>query len=79
MSDSCRDMSLDKAESFIKKEGREVLRQMLQNYLNHLGSGNVGDHVINARGKILNHKRMGTRHIGDFDTNATKRLAMTHS
>ena len=50
-------LQLSQAETLLKEEGRELLRQLMQGLLNAGGNGDVGVAVENSEGVVLLHKR----------------------
>jgi hypothetical protein len=50
-------MSHDKAEEYISREGREVVRRLLQGYLDLRSFDDAGAAVVGADGVVRNHRR----------------------
>ncbi len=44
-------------EAYLETDGRELLRLLLQDHLDHQGSGRVGDAVCGSDGVVRSHKR----------------------
>src|SRR5436309_4925627 len=55
------EMSCDKThseiEAYLETDGRELLRLLLQDHLDHQGSGRVGNAVCGSDGVVRSHKR----------------------
>ena len=44
-------------EAYLETDGRELLRLLVQDHLDHQGSGRVGDAVCGSDGVVRSHKR----------------------
>ncbi len=56
-------MGLSELETLIDKEGRELLRQLLQDHIDSRGNGDLGLSLDGADKINRSHKRIGTRQI----------------
>ena len=56
-------LRLNEAEFFIQKEGRELARTLLEEFIAKGGTGDLGHGVINTRGILLRQKRLRTRKL----------------
>ena len=54
-------MDLSDVENLLEKDGRELLRLMLQAHLDVRGKGDVGGSVTGSDGSQRTHKRVGER------------------
>jgi hypothetical protein len=50
-------------ERLLDKEGREVIRQLLQDHLDFRGAGEVREEVVGAKGAHRTHARLRERHL----------------
>ena len=56
-------MEFSELEKRIEKEGRELLRLMLEAHINSRGNGDIGPQVEGADSFIRTHRRIGDRQI----------------
>jgi len=56
-------MRLSEVESMIKDDGRELLRLLLQGYVDEHGLCDIGDFIVGSDGVVRNHKRIREREI----------------
>src|SRR5438128_12017757 len=56
-SEMAGDQTHSEIEAYLETDGRELLRLLLQDHLDHQGSGRVGDAVCGSDGVVRSHKR----------------------
>jgi len=56
-SEMAGDQTHSDIEAYLETDGRELLRLLLQDHLDHQGSGRVGDAVCGSDGVVRSHKR----------------------
>ena len=56
-------MNFSDIEKLLEKEGRELLRQLLQAHMDSRGDGDIGQSVSGSEGIVRTHKRLGSRQI----------------
>lgn len=54
-------MTLNDLERFLNDECREILRRVIQGFLDERGPGEVTEQVVNAAGQALTHRRLNSR------------------
>ncbi|HEX5080844.1 MAG TPA: ISKra4 family transposase [Blastocatellia bacterium] len=62
-STQARRMNHSELEEFLDREGRELLRRMLQAHLDERGPGSVDQPVVDAKGQEHTHQRLRSRSI----------------
>ena len=56
-SEMAGDQTHSDIEAYLETAGRELLRLLLQDHVDHQGSGRVGDAVCGSDGVVRSHKR----------------------
>ena len=63
LSPAAAELTHSQAEALLERRGREVLRQLLQGWLEVRGAGDVGPALVGRDGVLRTHRRLHNRQL----------------